>query len=53
MNMKPTFKIIEVTGVNVDKVVDDKITKHGGAANMFEELLAIGAIKIETEAEHK
>ena len=46
MGIKPTGKILEVTGVNVDRVVDGKITEHGGAANMFEGLLAIGAIKI-------
>ncbi len=46
MGIKPTGKILEVTGVNVDRVIDGKITDHGGAANMFEGLLAIGAIKI-------
>jgi hypothetical protein len=37
---------MEVTGVNVDRVVDGKIVEHGGAANMFEGLLSIGAIEI-------
>lgn len=46
MNIKPTGKKIEVTGLNVDKVVDGKIVEHSGAANMFEGLLEIGAIKL-------
>jgi len=46
MGIKPTGKIMEVTGVNIDRVVDGKIIEHGGAANMFEGLLTIGAIKI-------
>jgi predicted ester cyclase len=46
MGIHPTGKRIEVTGVNVDKVVDGKIVEHGGAANLFNSLLEIGAIKI-------
>jgi len=46
MGIQPTGKIIQVTGVNVDRVVDGKIVEHGGAANMFEGLLSVGAIKI-------
>lgn len=42
---------MEVTGVNIDRVVDGKITEHGGAANMFEGLLTIGAIKIVKDIE--
>jgi predicted ester cyclase len=48
MGIKPTGKEIMVTGVNIDKIVDGKIVEHGGAANMFEGLLDIGAIKIVT-----
>jgi predicted ester cyclase len=48
MGIKPTGKKIMVTGVNIDKIVDGKIVEHGGAANMFEGLLDIGAIKIVT-----
>jgi predicted ester cyclase len=46
MNIKPTGKKIEVTGLNLDKIVDGKIVEHGGAANLFEALLDIGAIQL-------
>jgi predicted ester cyclase len=51
MGIKPTGKRIEVTGVNIDKIIDNKIVEHGGAANMFDVLLEIGAIKIVSETE--
>ena len=51
MGIKPTGKRMEVTGVNIDKIVDNKIIEHGGAANMFEGLLEIGAIKIVSDKE--
>ncbi|MFQ5771327.1 MAG: hypothetical protein ACE5HX_12370 [bacterium] len=46
MAMLPTGETIEITGVNVDKVVDGRIVEHGGAANMLEPLLEIGAIQV-------
>ncbi len=46
LGMRPTGKKVEITGVNVDRVVDGLIVEHGGAANTFEALLEIGAIKI-------
>ena len=46
MGMKPTFKKLVITGVDVDKVVNGKIIEHGGAANMLHPFLDIGAIKI-------
>jgi predicted ester cyclase len=45
LGMKPTGKKVEIKAVNVDKIVDGKIVEHGGAANMFEALFGIGAIK--------
>ena len=42
----PTGKTIEVTFVNVDRVVDQRIVEHGGAANLLGPLLEIGAVKI-------
>jgi predicted ester cyclase len=51
LGIKPTGKRMEVTGVNIDKIVDNKIVEHSGAANMFEGLLEIGAIKIVGEKE--
>ena len=46
MGIRPTGKKIEVTGINIDKIINNKIVEHGGAANMLDGLLEIGAIKI-------
>src|SRR5262245_23092064 len=46
LGMKPTGKAIEITGVNIDRVVDGRIIEHGGAANLLETLLEIGAIQV-------
>ncbi|MHC1766322.1 MAG: ester cyclase [Verrucomicrobiia bacterium] len=54
LGMKPTGKAVEITAVNVDRVVDGLIVEHGGAANLLEPLLEIGAVRVvglETEAE--
>ena len=32
----PTNQVLEVTGVDIDKVIDGRIVEHGGAANTFE-----------------
>ncbi len=49
--MAPTGKAVVITGVNVDRVVDGLIVEHGGAANTFEALLEIGAIRPVTSGE--
>lgn len=36
IGIKPTNQVLEITGVDIDKVVDGKIVEHGGAANTFE-----------------
>lgn len=36
LGITPTNKVIEITGVDIDKVIDGKIVEHGGAANTFE-----------------
>lgn len=46
LGMKSTGKHLTITGVNIDKVVNGKIVEHGGAANMMESLLEIGALVI-------
>ena len=46
LGIKPTGKELIVTGVNIDRVIDNRIVEHGGAANLFDGLLKIGAIKI-------
>ncbi|WP_297301367.1 ester cyclase, partial [uncultured Oscillibacter sp.] len=34
--IKPTNKVLDITGVDIDKVIDGRIVEHGGAANTFE-----------------
>ena len=46
LGTKLTGKKITFTDVNIEKVANDKITEHGGAANVLLELLKIGAIKV-------
>lgn len=46
LGMRPTGARVEMTGVNVDRVVDGRIVEHGGAANTLEALLEIGALRI-------
>jgi len=46
LNMRPTNKPVTITAVNIDRLVDGKIVEHGGAANLLEPLLKIGAIRI-------
>ncbi|MBZ5553093.1 MAG: ester cyclase [Acidobacteriia bacterium] len=46
LGIAPTGKAVTITGVNLDRVMNGRIVEHGGAANMLEALLAIGAVKI-------
>jgi predicted ester cyclase len=46
MGMKPTNKPVEMTVVNIDRVLDGRIVEHGGAANLLDPLLKIGAIRV-------
>lgn len=36
LGITPSNKVISITGVDIDKVVDGKIVEHGGAANTFD-----------------
>ncbi len=45
IGIMPTSKVIEITGVDIDKVVGGKIVEHGGAANSFEAFWENGLIK--------
>lgn len=45
LGMKPTSKKLKMTGVNIDRVVDEKIVEHSGAVNTFEALFEAGIIK--------
>jgi predicted ester cyclase len=46
LRIKPTGKPIAFTGVNIDRVVRERIVEPGGAANMLGPVLEIGAIKV-------
>jgi len=41
MGIRPTGKIVEVRGVNIDRVVDSKITEHGSSADLIDPLIEI------------
>ncbi len=45
MGMRPTGKAVEITAVNIDRVVGGRIVEHGGAADLLGPLLKIGAVK--------
>lgn len=36
LGITPTDKVLSITGVDIDRVVNGKIVEHGGAANTFE-----------------
>ena len=44
IGIKPTNKVLEITGVDIDKVIDGLIVEHGGAVNTFETLFEAGMI---------
>lgn len=46
LGMTPTGKAVEITAVNIDRIVNGRIVEHGGAANLLEPLIAIGAIQV-------
>lgn len=46
LGIKPTGKLVVITGVNLDRIVNGLIVEHGGAANMLEALLSIGAVTV-------
>lgn len=39
VGITPTNKILEITGIDIDKVTSGKIAEHSGAANTFETFL--------------
>ena len=45
IGIKPTNKILEITGIDIDKVIDGKIVEHGGAANTFETFIEHHLVK--------
>ena len=36
IGITPTNKVLEITGIDIDKVIDGRIVEHGGATNTFE-----------------
>ena len=45
IGIKPTNKVLEITGVDIDKVIDGKIVEHGGAAKTFETFIEHHLVK--------
>lgn len=45
LGIKPSGKKLKFTGVNIDRVIDNKIVEHGGAANIFDTFWAEGIIQ--------
>jgi predicted ester cyclase len=46
LGFRPTGRVIRMTAVNVDRVVDGLIVEHGGAADLFTPFLEAGAIRV-------
>jgi hypothetical protein len=46
MGIRPTGRAVTFTGVNINRFEKGRIVEHGGAANLFEPLLEIGAIRV-------
>ena len=44
LGIRPTGKLVEMTAVNIDRIVNGRIVEHGGAANLLGPLLEIGAV---------
>lgn len=49
LGIKPTGKVLEYTGVNVDRIVNGRLVEHGGAANMLGPMLEAGLIRVNAE----
>lgn len=45
LGMKPSGKVLRISGVDIDRFVNGKIVEHGGAVNTFESLFEAGIIK--------
>lgn len=45
LGITPTNKVIEITGVNIDKILDDKIVEHSDVAGTFETFFENSLIK--------
>lgn len=45
LGITPTHKKTSITGVNIDRVINGRLSEHGGAANTFEALWENGLIR--------
>lgn len=45
LGITPTNKVLEITGVDIDRVVEGKIVEHSGSTDTFEAFWANGLIK--------
>lgn len=45
IGITPTNKVIEISGVDIDKVMNGKIVEHGGATNTFDAFWNNGLIR--------
>ena len=45
LGITPTNKVLEITGVDIDRVVDGKIVEHSGSTETFETFWTNGLIK--------
>lgn len=45
IGITPTNKVIEMNGVDIDRIVNGKIVEHGGAVNTFDAFWENGLIK--------
>lgn len=45
VGITPTNKVLEIAGVDIDKVIDGRIVEHGGTTNTFEVFLEHHLIK--------
>ena len=45
LGITPTNKVLEITGVDIDRVVDGKIVEHGGSTETFETFWTNGLIR--------
>jgi predicted ester cyclase len=52
-NLKATNQVLTLRGVNIQKIRDGRIVEQWGAANTFEALLEIGAIRFNSSDEHE
>ncbi len=51
--LRATNRVLTLRGVNIQKIRDGRIVEQWGAANTFEALLAVGAIRLNGDDEHE